>query len=223
MPHRPKYKVTPGSTSLLRTAELISPPRMMMAIGPSITRPGVRSTGRCCTDRLGSACPVAGVAGLSLSDPWMLLVDSTGLRLCGAGEWLDEKYGTKTWRLSRKLHLGMDPGIGKVVATLLSIKDVDDGSQVGSLLSQVEGSLASFTGDGSYDQGAVSSGVVARHPKAIIIMPPRSNAVPSETKRARIETGKSRFKQMIVAGSATISVRAGWETPQSRLLVGNET
>ena len=63
-----------------------------------------------------------------------LLVDSTGLKLCGAGEWLNEKHGTKVRRSWRKLHLGMDAGTGEIVASLLTTKDVDDGSQVGPLL-----------------------------------------------------------------------------------------
>jgi len=86
------------------------------------------------------------------AEPLHLLVDSTGLKLCGAGEWLHEKHGTKLRRSWRKLHLGVDAGTGQIVASLLTTKDVDDGSQVGVLLDQVEGPLASFTGDGAYDQ-----------------------------------------------------------------------
>src|ERR687894_3086151 len=41
----------------------------------------------------------------SRSEPMHLLVDSTGLKLCGAGEWLVEKHGTRTRRSWRKLHL----------------------------------------------------------------------------------------------------------------------
>ena len=41
-------------------------------------------------------------------EPLHLLVDSTGLRLCGPGEWLVEKHGTRTRRSWKKLHLGMD-------------------------------------------------------------------------------------------------------------------
>ncbi len=85
------------------------------------------------------------------SEPMHLLVDSTGLKLCGAGEWLHEKHGTKLRRSWRKPHLGMDAGTGQIVASLLTTKDVDEGSQVGPLLDQVEGPLASFTGDGAYD------------------------------------------------------------------------
>jgi hypothetical protein len=73
-----------------------------------------------------------------------LLVDSTGLKLCGAGEWLVEKHSTKWRRSWRKLHIGVDAGTGKIVAATLTAKDVDDASKVGSLLELVEGSLASF-------------------------------------------------------------------------------
>ena len=48
--------------------------------------------------------------------PMHLLVDSTGLKLCGAGEWLVEKHGTKRRRSWRKLHLGVDAETGWIVA-----------------------------------------------------------------------------------------------------------
>ena len=41
------------------------------------------------------------------SGPVHLLVDSTGLKLCGSGEWLLEKHGTKTRRSWRKLHIAV--------------------------------------------------------------------------------------------------------------------
>src|SRR5204863_9614287 len=59
--------------------------------------------------------------------------------------------------------------------------DADDGSQVGPLLDQIDRPIASFTGDGAYDQDGVYSAIAARHPEAAVIVPPRSNAVPSET------------------------------------------
>ncbi len=163
-------------------------------------------------------------------EPVHLLVDSTGLKLCGAGEWLHEKHGTKVRRSWRKLHLGMDADTGKIVASLLTTKDVDDGSQIGPLLDQIPDPIASLTGDGAYDQEGVAANVAVRHPQAAIIVPPRANAVPSETaetaptqrdrhlqhitkhgrmawqkvsgytKRAKAETGMSRFKQVIGDG-----------------------
>src|SRR5215213_5520008 len=70
--------------------------------------------------------------------PMHLLVDSTGLKLYGAGEWLVEKHGTKRRRSWRKLHLGVDAETGRIVAATLTDRDEDDASQVGPLLDQVE-------------------------------------------------------------------------------------
>ena len=114
------------------------------------------------------------------SSPVHLLVDSTGLKLCGSGEWLLEKHGTRTRRSWRKLHIGVDADTGQIVAATLTTSDVDDASQVGPLLDQA-GPLASFTADGTYDQDGVY-GKVARHsPDTAVIVPPRSSAVPSRT------------------------------------------
>src|SRR5438874_7354907 len=110
-----------------------------------------------------------------------LLVDSTGLKLSGAGEWLVEKHGTSRRRSWRKLHIGVDADTERVVAAALTTNDVDDGSQVGPLLDQIDGPIASFTADGAYDQDGVYGEVAARHPEAAVIVPPRSSAVPSET------------------------------------------
>jgi hypothetical protein len=115
------------------------------------------------------------------SEPVHLLVDSTGLKLCGAGEWLIEKHGTRKRRSWRKLHIGVDANTGKIVAVTLTTKDVDDASQVGPLLEQVEGPVASFTADGGYDQDSVYDAVTERDPEAAIIVSPRATAVLSET------------------------------------------
>src|SRR3954449_1783121 len=112
-------------------------------------------------------------------EPLHLLVDSTGLRLCGPREWLIEKHGTKRRRSWRKLHIGVDADTGRIVASELTGRDSDDGSQVGPLLDQVAAPLASFTGDGAYDQEGVYASVAERHPGALVIVPPRSTAVPS--------------------------------------------
>ncbi len=62
-----------------------------------------------------------------------LIVDSTGLKLRGAGEWLVEKHGTTKRRAWRKLHIGIDSGNGEIVAFDLTDKDVDDASHVPTL------------------------------------------------------------------------------------------
>jgi hypothetical protein len=165
--------------------------------------------------------------GGSRSQPLHLLVDSTGLKLCGPGAWLIEKHGTKTRRSWKMLHLGVDADTGRIVAAALTGREADDGAQVGPWLDQVSGPVASVTGDGAYDQDGVYTSVSERHPEAAVIVPPRSTAVPSRTaaseptqrdchlqliaergrmawqkasgytKRARAETAVSRYKRVI--------------------------
>ena len=125
-----------------------------------------------------------------------LLVDSTGLKLCGPGEWLVEKHGTSTRRSWRKLHLGVDADTGQIVAAALTGREVDDGAQVGPLLDQVTGPVASFTGDGAYDQDGVYASVGERHPEAAVIVPPRATAVPSQTAESE-PTQRDRHLQLI--------------------------
>jgi hypothetical protein len=118
-------------------------------------------------------CPSSG-------GPLHLLVDSTGLRLCGPGEWLVEKHATQRRRSWRKLHIGVDAETGQILASELTSHDVADGSQVGPLLDQITAPLASFIGDGAYDQAGIYSTVAKRDPDAEVIVPPRATAVPSE-------------------------------------------
>jgi hypothetical protein len=133
------------------------------------------------------------------------LVDSTGLKLYGPGEWLIEKHGTRRRRAWRKMHIGVDADTGRIVASSLTTHDADDGAQVGPLLDQVAAPLASFTGDGAYDQDGVYASVAERHPGARVIVPPRSTAVPS----AAVETAPTQRDQhlQLIAEHG----RMGWQ------------
>ena len=85
-------------------------------------------------------------------------------------------HARRAWKT---LHLATDADTGRVISSALTGKDTDDGSQVGPLLDRVDGSVASFTGDGAYDRDDVYAEVAARHPGAAVVVPPRSSAVPS--------------------------------------------
>src|SRR4051794_22473495 len=137
--------------------------------------------------------------------PVHLLVDSTGLRLTGPGEWLVEKHGTKRRRAWRKLHLGVDAGTGRIEAVELTTSEVDDGSRVGPLLDQVDDPVASFTGDGAYDREDVYGAVADRHPEAAVVVPPRRDAVPSDTAETA-PTRRDRHLQLIAEHG-----RMGWQ------------
>jgi len=126
------------------------------------------------------------------AEPLHLLVDSAGLKLCGAGEWLNEKHGTKVRRSWRKLHLGLDAGTGRIVASLLTTRDVDDGSQVGALLDQVE---------------ARSPPSPATEPMTRRVSPPASasatRTLPSSCRRARMRCRATRPRPRPRSATAT--------------------
>ena len=99
----------------------------------------------------------------------------------------------------------MDADTGEIIAAELTGKDVDDGSQVGPLLEQIAGPVASFTGDGAYDRDDVYREVCQRHPDAAVIVPPRSSAVPSATAEIA-PTKRDRHLQLIAERG-----RMGWQ------------
>src|SRR5271166_31661 len=114
------------------------------------------------------------------AEPLHLLVDSTGLKIYGEGEWLDQKRGIRPRRRWRKLHLGVDADTHEIVAVELTPDDVGDISELPGLLDQIDTEIASLTADGAYDGEVDYRAAANRHPDAEII-PPRATAVPNET------------------------------------------
>ncbi len=92
-----------------------------------------------------------------------------------------ERHGERGARMWRKLHLAVDPSTGKILASELTSNEDDDASQVGALLRQIPGPLASVTADGAYDGETIYQAVAARQPAppVAVVIPPRSTAVPS--------------------------------------------
>jgi transposase len=111
--------------------------------------------------------------------PLHVLIDSTGLQVYGAGQWLEAKHCAKSRRKWRQLHLAVDAASGMIVAQTLTDQDADDPSQVAPLLDQIDGRIARVTADGAYD-GAPTYQTIATHGDRIeVVIPPRSMSVPS--------------------------------------------
>jgi hypothetical protein len=91
-----------------------------------------------------------------------VLIDSAGLQVYGAGQWLEAKHGAKSRRMWRKLHLAVDAANGMIVARTLTDQDADDPSQVGPLLDQFDDPIIQVTADGAYD-GAPTYQTIAAH------------------------------------------------------------
>ena len=83
--------------------------------------------------------------------PVHVVIDATGLKVFGAGEWLAEKHGARGKRTWRKLHLAVDPDAGEILACELTTNEEGDASQVAPLLEQIAGPLGSVIADGAYD------------------------------------------------------------------------
>ena len=167
------------------------------------------------------------LAGVDRSGPLHLVVDATGLKVFGQGEWAAWKHGARKsgpgWR---KLHIGVDQD-GFIVAAALTDASITDASAVPNLLGQLGEAVESFTADGAYDGRPVYDAVLAAGPAPRIVIPPIRTATvagPSEPalrqrdaaieavnkdgrrqwkkragyhKQARAENGFLRFKRII--------------------------
>src|SRR5215213_8235585 len=115
------------------------------------------------------------------SGPVHVVIDATGLKVHGAGEWLVETHGGRGRRTWRKLHLAVDPESGEIRASELTTAEAGDAALVGPLLAQIQGPIASVTADGAYDGEPVYRAVAERQPDplAAVVIPPRATAVAS--------------------------------------------
>ena len=88
-------------------------------------------------------------------EPIHLVVDSTGLKVYGEGEWKVRQHGWNKRRTWRKLHLGVNEATGEIIAQTLTPASQDDASQVEPLLGQVQAPVKALGGDGAYDKRKV--------------------------------------------------------------------
>jgi hypothetical protein len=99
----------------------------------------------------------------------------------------------------------VDADTGRIEAVELTTSEADDGSRVGPLLDQLEGAVASFTGDGAYHREDVYDAIAERHPEAAVVVPPRKGAVPSGTAETA-PTQRDRHLRLIAEHG-----RLGWQ------------
>jgi hypothetical protein len=122
------------------------------------------------------ALPVIQTASVP-NGPLQVLIDSTGLQVYGAGQWLEAKHGAKSRRKWRKLHLAVDADSGLIMAHTLTDQDVDDPSQVAPLLGQIGAKIARVVADGAYDGDPTYQTIAAHGADIKVVIPPRSTAV----------------------------------------------
>jgi Transposase DDE domain len=120
-----------------------------------------------------------------------LVVDSTGIKVYGEGEWKTRlswklalsggtpptqfpQHGISKRRTWRKLHLGIDEATGEILAVVVTTNDFSDGQLLPDLLDQIDDPIAQVSGDGAYDQRQCDDAIQQRQARATI--PPHQNA-----------------------------------------------
>jgi hypothetical protein len=120
-------------------------------------------------------------------EPLHLVVDSTGLKVLGEGEWKVRRYGADRRRVWRKVHLAVDAVSHDIRAVEMTDHRHGDGEILPDLLAQVpeEERIAEIGGDGAYDTRMAYAAAAARN--AALLVPPRRNGKPWKTPTAGAE------------------------------------
>ena len=110
--------------------------------------------------------------------PLNLLIDSTGIKAEGEGEWNARKHGGSKRRIWRKIHIGIDEETLEVRAVEITSSNVGDAPVLPDLLNQIpsDQDIGSVTADGAYDTRKCHETIAARNAHAVIL--PRKNAKP---------------------------------------------
>ena len=116
-----------------------------------------------------------------------LLVDSTGIKMLGEGEWKTKKHGADYRRQWRKVHLGIDAVTLEIRAMEVTDNSIGDAPMLPNLLGQIppEEPIVSVSGDGTYDTKRCHEAIALRQADAVI--PTRKNAKPWKINRLGAE------------------------------------
>ena len=133
------------------------------------------------------------------------VVDSTGVKVYGEGEWKVRQHGVDKRRTWRKLHMGVNEATGEILAAVASTNDVSD-DEAADILSGIADEIKQVSGDGAYDKRKCYDAIMAQRGKATI--PPRKDAVKwsddpetgevhprNENLEQIAEVGRQRWKQ----------------------------
>ena len=103
-----------------------------------------------------------------------VVIDATGLKVFGEGEWKMRKHGKEKRRIWRKLHLAIDASSHEVISAVVSLESVGDNEALPTLLNPLRRKTAQVSADGAYDTKACHQ--VLRRKGIKPTIPPRSNA-----------------------------------------------
>ena len=108
-------------------------------------------------------------------EPLHIVVDSTGVKIFGEGEWKVRQHGYTKRRTWRKLHIGVNPENHIIEAAAVTTNNVKDCEILEDLLKQIEGEVSQISADGAYDAHYIYEMIANKGAQAVI--PPRKDAV----------------------------------------------
>ncbi|HHV2467515.1 TPA: IS5 family transposase, partial [Escherichia coli] len=103
-----------------------------------------------------------------------LVIDSTGLKVFGEGEWKVKKHGKERRRIWRKLHLAVDSKTHEIICADLSLNNVTDSEAFPGLIRQTHRKIRAASADGAYDTRLCHDEL--RRKKISALIPPRKGA-----------------------------------------------
>jgi hypothetical protein len=141
--------------------------------------------------------------------PRHIVIDATGLKVYGAGEWRVYKYRVSRRRTWRKLHLGVDERTKEIVAVDLTGSRVHDSQPLPALLDQIPDPIAQVSGDGAYDTRACYEAVLKRRATPTFVPRRTAKLYCTATPAAWRATRNGILQQMAVLGRSRWRVLSG--------------
>ena len=123
-----------------------------------------------------------------------IVLDSTGLKVFGEGEWKVRKHGWSKHRTWRKFHIGIDPQTQEIIMEELTENNVTDEDAAIEMIETMDLNLNSFRGDGAYDKTKLRRKLSKRDIEQII--PPQRNAVISKKPDPEIQSRNVAIKRI---------------------------
>jgi hypothetical protein len=108
------------------------------------------------------------------SEPLHVVIDSTGVKVFGEGEWKVRQHGVSKRRTWRKLHIAADESSGEILSAVFSSNGQDDAGVVEDLLEGIAEEIAQVSADTGYDKRKAYAAIAKREARAVI--PPQKNA-----------------------------------------------
>lgn len=121
-------------------------------------------------------------------EPVHIVIDSTGLKVYGEGEWKTRQHGVTKKRLWRKLHIALNAKTQEIEVAELTELGGQDWQSFESMLSTLDKSIEKAIGDGAYDRHPCYK--LAEEKQFQFIAPPQKNARTSTERRLKLSRAK---------------------------------